>query len=40
MEQHLTPEQSLKVIEGMIGQAKRSFSRLSFYFLTCATLPT
>ncbi|HRD54011.1 MAG TPA: hypothetical protein PKY96_15330 [Flavobacteriales bacterium] len=40
MEQHLTPEQSLKVIEGMIGQAKRSFSRLSFYFLLWGILLT
>lgn len=29
----LDPAQSLKLIEDMIGQAKRSFSRMSFYFL-------
>lgn len=40
MEQTLTPEQSLKVIESMIGQAKRSFSRLSFYFLLWGALLT
>lgn len=40
MEQQLTPEQSLKVIESMIGQAKRSFSRLSFYFLLWGILLT
>ncbi len=33
MENTMTPEQSLKLIESMIGQAKQSFSRLSFYFL-------
>lgn len=33
MEQDLTPEQSLKLIESMIGQAKKSFHRMSFYFL-------
>lgn len=33
MENAMTPEQSLKLIESMIGQAKQSFSRLSFYFL-------
>lgn len=33
METEMTPEQSLKLIESMIGQAKQSFSRLSFYFL-------
>ncbi|MCB9182690.1 MAG: hypothetical protein H6591_02135 [Flavobacteriales bacterium] len=40
MEQTLTPEESLKVIESMIGQAKRSFSRLSFYFLLWGVLLT
>ncbi|MBK9176395.1 MAG: hypothetical protein IPM46_08645 [Flavobacteriales bacterium] len=40
MEQQLTPEQSLKLIESMIGQAKRSFSRLSFYFLLWGILLT
>jgi len=29
----MTPEQSLRVIEEMISQAKKSFSRMSFYFL-------
>ncbi len=29
----IAPEQSLKLIESMIGQAKRSFQRMSFYFL-------
>ena len=33
METDLTPEQSLKLIESMIGSAKRSFHRISFYFL-------
>lgn len=33
MEKNMTPEQSLRVIEEMIGQAKKSFSRMSFYFL-------
>lgn len=33
MDANLTPEQSLKLIESMIGQAKRSFQRMSFYFL-------
>lgn len=40
MEQQLTPEQSLKVIESMIGQAKRSFHRMSFYFLLWGILLT
>jgi hypothetical protein len=33
MTNDLTPEESLKLIETMIGQAKRSFHRMSFYFL-------
>lgn len=33
MDVNLTPEQSLKLIESMIGQAKKSFHRMSFYFL-------
>lgn len=33
MDANLTPEQSLKLIESMIGQAKKSFHRMSFYFL-------
>lgn len=33
MDANLSPEQSLKLIESMIGQAKRSFQRMSFYFL-------
>lgn len=40
MEQNLTPEQSLKLIESMIGQAKKSFSRVSFYFLLWGILLT
>ncbi|MBK8225929.1 MAG: hypothetical protein IPK70_01985 [Flavobacteriales bacterium] len=40
MENPLTPEQSLKIIESMIGQAKRSFSRFSFYFLLWGVLLT
>ncbi|MBL7962674.1 MAG: hypothetical protein JNM31_02405 [Flavobacteriales bacterium] len=40
MEQPLTPEQSLKLITSMIGQAKNSFSRLSFYFLLWGVLLT
>ncbi|MBK7384139.1 MAG: hypothetical protein IPI81_12565 [Flavobacteriales bacterium] len=38
MDKDLTPEQSLKVIESMIGQAKKSFSRMSFYFLLWGVL--
>ncbi len=33
MEQSLTPQESLKLIESMIGQARRNFNRMSFYFL-------
>ncbi len=33
MEQSLTPQESLRLIESMIGQARRNFSRMSFYFL-------
>ena len=40
METNLTPEQSLKLIERMIGQAKRSFHRMSFYFLLWGILLT
>jgi hypothetical protein len=40
MDNSLTPEQSLKVIESMIGQAKRSFSHYSFYFLLWGILLT
>src|SRR4030095_16723750 len=40
MEQDLTPEQSLKLIESMIGQAKKSFHRMSFYFLLWGILLT
>jgi len=40
MENSLTPEQSLKLIESMIGQAKRSFSQYSFYFLLWGILLT
>lgn len=40
MDQDLTPEQSLKLIETMIGQAKKSFHRMSFYFLLWGILLT
>lgn len=40
MDRQLTPEESLRLIEGMIGQAKRSFSRMSFYFLLWGVLLT
>lgn len=40
MEQTLTPEQSLRLIEESIRQAKRSFSRYSFYFLLWGILLT
>ncbi len=33
MEHQPTPEQSLKLINEMIAQAKKSFHRMSFYFL-------
>lgn len=33
MDNEMTPAQSLKLIEDMIGQAKRSFHRQSYYFL-------
>jgi hypothetical protein len=33
MEQTLSPQESLRLIESMIGQARRNFSRMSFYFL-------
>ena len=38
METDLTPEQSLKLIESMIGSAKRSFHRISFYLLLWAVI--
>ncbi|HNR54408.1 MAG TPA: hypothetical protein PKJ19_04520 [Flavobacteriales bacterium] len=38
MNTDLAPEQSLKLIESMIRQAKRSFQRLSFYFLLWGVL--
>ncbi len=38
MEQELTPSESLKLIETMIGQAKQSFRRNSFYFLMWGVL--
>jgi len=40
MDQQLSPEQSLRLIESMIGQAKRSFSRMSFYFLLWGVILT
>ena len=40
MEPALTPQQSLQLIEQMIGQAKRSFQRMSFYFLLWGVLLT
>lgn len=33
MERDMTPDESLRLIESMIGQAKKSFSRMSYYFL-------
>ncbi|MEO8587989.1 MAG: hypothetical protein ABI432_01355 [Flavobacteriales bacterium] len=38
MEQTLTAEQSLKLIDDMMRQAKRSFHRMSFYFLLWGVL--
>lgn len=38
MESELTPSESLKLIETMIGQAKQSFHRNSFYFLLWGAL--
>jgi len=38
MNTEMNPEQSLKLIESMIGQAKKSFSRVSFYFLLWGVL--
>lgn len=40
MNTELTPSESLKLIERMIGQAKKSFSRISFYFLLWGVLLT
>lgn len=40
MDTNLTPEQSLKLIDSMISQAKRSFHRMSFYFLLWGVLLT
>lgn len=40
MNTELTPSESLKLIESMIGQAKKSFSRISFYFLLWGGLLT
>lgn len=34
----MTPSESLQLIENMIGQAKRSFHRMSFYFLLWGVL--
>lgn len=38
MNTELTPQESIRLIEGMIGQARRSFSRMSFYFLLWGVL--
>lgn len=38
MEQELTPEQSLRLIDSMIAEAKRSFHRMSYYFLLWGVL--
>ncbi|MBK6776802.1 MAG: hypothetical protein IPG74_13520 [Flavobacteriales bacterium] len=38
MERDMTPDESLRLIESMIGQAKKSFSRMSFYFLLWGVL--
>lgn len=40
MDTEMTPAESLKLIESMIGQAKRSFQRMSFYFLLWGVLLT
>ncbi|MBK6626702.1 MAG: hypothetical protein IPG35_03795 [Flavobacteriales bacterium] len=40
MDTPMTHEQSLRLIESMMSQAKRSFSRMSFYFLTWGILLT
>ncbi len=40
MDNTFTPEQSLKLIDTMISQAKRSFHRMSFYFLLWGVLIT
>ncbi len=40
MNTEMTPSESLKLIESMIGQAKKSFSRTSFYFLLWGVLLT
>jgi len=38
MERDMTPDESLRLIEGMINQAKQSFHRMSFYFLLWGVL--
>jgi hypothetical protein len=38
MSQNMTPHESLQLIESMIEQAKKSFSRMSFYFLLWGVL--
>lgn len=38
MDRELTPSESLRIIETMIGQAKSSFSRMSTYFLLWGVL--
>lgn len=38
MEQELTPSESLKLIETMISQAKRSFQRQSYHFMLWGVL--
>lgn len=38
MNTELTPQESLRLIESMIGHARRSFSRMSFYFLLWGVL--
>ncbi|MEO8066450.1 MAG: hypothetical protein ABI599_02030 [Flavobacteriales bacterium] len=38
MERDMTPDESLRLIESMIGQAKKSFSRMSYYFLLWGAL--
>lgn len=40
MNTEMTPSESLKLIESMIGQAKKSFSRISYYFLLWGLLLT
>ncbi|MBL8000765.1 MAG: hypothetical protein JNL05_02280 [Flavobacteriales bacterium] len=40
MDPQLTPDQSLRIIQDMVLQAKKSFHRMSFYFLLWGVLLT